>query len=172
MISQEQFSKIKLVISDVDGVLTDGTVGYGADDFIKFFHYRDGHWIKLAMRTGILFGLVSGRCSAANRKRAEELGLTFCMEDVHDKLAAFEEILEKYQVKPEECMYIGDDAIDMPVMKRVGIAVAVADGIPELDEFAHYRTTALGGHGAICEIMRKLIIGQGNLDKVMERYRR
>ena len=68
--------------------------------------------------------------------------------------------------------YYGDDAIDMPVMKRVGIAVAVADGIPELDEFAHYRTTALGGHGAVCEIMRKLIIGQGNLDKVMERYRR
>ena len=93
MISAEQFKKIRAVISDIDGVLTDGTVGYGLEDFVKFFNYRDGHWLKMAKRHGYIVGLISGRSSAANRKRAGELGLDFCKEDIHNKQTAFEEIL-------------------------------------------------------------------------------
>ena len=172
MISAEKARLIKAVILDVDGVLTDARVGYGGPELIKFFHYRDGHWMKLALRAGIMVGLLSGRSSRANRERASELGLTFVREDVHDKLAEFEKILQEYGLKPEECLYMGDDVIDLPVMKRVGIPVAVADAVPELDEAAIYRTTAPGGHGAVCETMRLLLKARGDLDGLLERYRR
>ena len=172
MISAEKARLIKAVILDIDGVLTDGRVGYGGNELIKFFHYRDGHWLKLAMRAGIIVGLISGRSSNANRQRAAELGITFVREDVHDKLEEFEKVLAEYQLKPEECLYIGDDVIDMPVLKRVGIPVTVADGVPELDEVVIHRTAAPGGHGAVCETMRLLLIARGDLDGLMERYRR
>ncbi len=172
MISSENWQKIKLVICDIDGVLTDGRVGYGAEDFLKFFHYRDGHWLKLAMRAGIKVGWLSGRKSRANARRASELGITFLKEDCIDKLASFEEILKEYRLTAEECLYIGDDVIDLPVMRRCGIAVAVADAVPELDEAADFRTAAPGGHGAVCEAMHKLLAGQGKLDELLERYRR
>ena len=172
MISAEKARLIKAVILDIDGVLTDGRVGYGGNELIKFFHYRDGHWLKLAMRAGIIVGLISGRESRANRERAAELGMTFVRENIHDKLEEFEKILVEYQLKPEECLYIGDDVIDMPVLSRVGIPVAVADAVPELDEVVVYRTTAPGGHGAVCETMRLLLKARGDLDGLLERYRR
>ena len=172
MISAEKARLIKAVILDIDGVLTDGRVGYGAEDLIKFFHYRDGHWLKLALRAGIMVGLLSGRESAANRERATELGLTFVRENIHDKLEEFEKLLKEYDLKPEECFYMGDDVIDMPVMSRVGIAVAVADAVPELDEVAAYRTHTPGGHGAVCEAVRLLLQARGDLDSLLERYRR
>ena len=172
MISADKARLIKAVILDIDGVLTDGRVGYGSSDFIKFVHYRDGHWLKLAMRAGLIVGLLSGRESRANRERAAELGLTFVREDIHDKLAEFEKLLVEYDLKPEECLYMGDDVIDMPVLKRVGIPVAVADGVPELDEVVIHRTTAPGGHGAVCETMRLLLAARGDLDGLLERYRR
>lgn len=172
MISAEKARLIKAVILDIDGVLTDGRVGYGAEDLIKFFHYRDGHWLKLAIRAGIMVGLLSGRESKANRERAAELGLTFVRENIHDKLEEFEKLLKEYQLKPEECLYMGDDVIDMPVLSRVGIPVAVADAVPELDEVVIYRTAAPGGHGAVCETMRLLLKARGDLDGILERYRR
>ncbi len=161
-----------MIITDIDGVLTDCRVGYGAPEFIKFFHYRDGHWLKLAQRAGLKTGFLSGRSSLANKVRASELEVDFCKEDVKDKLAGFEEILAEYQLSPSECLYIGDDLVDMPVMRRCGIAVAVADAVPELDEVADFRTAAPGGHGAVAEVIRKLLIAQGKLDEVIERYRR
>ena len=172
MISAEKARLIKAVILDIDGVLTDGRVGYGGPELIKFFHYRDGHWLKLAMRAGLIVGLLSGRGSPANRERAAELGMTFVRENIHDKLDEFEKILKEFQLKPEECLYIGDDVIDMPVLSRVGIPVAVADAVPELDEVVIYRTAAPGGHGAVCETMRLLLKARGDLDGLMERYRR
>ncbi len=172
MISSDAWKKIKLVICDIDGVLTDGRVGYGAEDFIKFFHYRDGHWLKLAMRAGLMVGWLSGRKSKANTLRANELGITFLKENCTDKLASFEEILKEYHLNADECFYIGDDVIDLPVMRRCGIAVAVADGVPELDEAADFRTQNRGGCGAVCEAMRRLLAEQGKLDEILERYRR
>lgn len=172
MISAETFRKIKAVVLDVDGVLTDGRAGYGAEEEIKFFHLRDGHWMRMALRTGLKVGLLSGRGSRANRRRAEELGLSFCYENCKDKLEGFERLLAEQALKPEECLYIGDDVIDMPVMRRAGVAVVVADGVPELDEVADFRTQAPGGHGAVCEVMRRLMMEQGTLDSQLERYRR
>ncbi len=172
MISSDAFRRIRAVVLDVDGVLTDGRAGYGAPEEIKFFHLRDGHWMKLALRAGLKVGLLSGRGSAANRKRAEELGLSFCFENCKDKLEGFERLLAEQNLRPEECMYIGDDVIDLPVMRRVGVAVAVADAVPELDEAADFRTKLPGGHGAVCEAIRKLLMEQGVLDTILERYRR
>ena len=122
MISSEAFRKIKAVVLDVDGVLTDGRAGYGAEEEIKFFHLRDGHWMRMALRTGLKVGILSGRGSRANRRRAEELGLSFCYENCKDKLEGFERLLAEHSFRAEECLYIGDDVIDMPVMRRAGVA--------------------------------------------------
>jgi len=172
MTQSDKIRKIKAIVLDVDGVLTDGRVGYGASDEIKFFHLRDGHWIKLAIRAGLKVGLLSGRSAKANRLRAEELGLSFCYENCKDKLTAFETLLKEQKLTPEECLYMGDDVVDMPPMRRAGIGVAVADGMPELDEVALWRTTTPGGHGAVAEVIRKVLSGQDKLDGVLERYRR
>ena len=172
MISAEKFQKIRAVISDIDGVLTNGTVGYGAPDFIKFFNYRDGHWLKMAKRQGYIVGFISGRSSAANRARAAELGVNFCKEDIHTKQEAFEEILKEYDLQPEECIYVGDDIIDAPVLSRAGIGIAVADAVPVLDEFVDWRLNTPGGHGVFVEILERLFRESGKLDAVLERYRK
>ena len=129
---------IRAIILDVDGVLTDGRIGYGggSPDEIKFFDVKDGHGIKLALRAGLQVGILSGRTSAANRRRAEELGLSFLVEGAKDKAAAFETLLQQQQLAAHECLYVGDDLIDLPVMRRVAISVAVADAAPELLEHA------------------------------------
>ena len=172
MISTEQFRAIRAIISDIDGVLTDCRVGYGADDFIKFFNYRDGHWLKMAKRQGYIVGFISGRSSAANRQRAGELGVDFCKEDIHDKLEAFEEILKEYDLTPEQCLYVGDDLIDANILRRAGIAITVADGVPMLDEVVHWRTKTPGGHGVFVEIIERLFRECDILEKATERYRK
>ncbi len=172
MISSDRFKAIRAVISDIDGVLTDGRVGYGAPEFIKFFNYRDGHWLKLAKRHGYITGLISGRAALANRLRAQELGMDFCKEDVHDKRTAFEEILAGYELAPEQCLYVGDDLVDAPILSRAGIAVAVADAVPALDEFVDWRLKTPGGHGVFVEILERLFRESGIWDQVLERYRK
>ena len=172
MIPLEKLADIRAVVLDIDGVLTDGRVGYDGVNKVKFFHYRDGHWIKLALRAGLIVGALSGAQCPANRQRTDELGFSFCYEGVKDKLAGFERVLAEWKLAPHECLYMGDDTIDMPPMRRAGVAVAVADAVPELDEVADWRTRTPGGHGAVCEMIRELLIAQGKLDQLMERYRR
>ena len=172
MISSERFKAIRAIISDIDGVLTDGRVGYGAPEFIKFFNYRDGHWLKLAKRHGYITGLISGRSSLANRMRARELNMDFCKEDIPDKRTAFEEILKEYALTPEQCLYVGDDLVDAPILSRVGISIAVADAVPALDEFIDWRLKTPGGHGVFVEILERLFRESGIWDQVLERYRK
>ncbi len=171
MISQQSVDKIRAVVLDIDGVLTDGRIGYGADEEIKFFHVRDGHGIKLAQRAGLKVGALSGRSAEANRRRAAELKFDFLYEGKHDKLAAFEILLREQNLTAEECLYVGDDVVDMAVMRRAGIAVAIADGVPELDEVCDFRTRAAGGHGAVRETLDWLLKEQKKWDSLMERYR-
>ena len=172
MIPLEKLRKIRVVVLDIDGVLTDGRVGYDGERKIKFFNYRDGHWMKLAIRAGIRVGLLSGARSPANAQRAEELGLSFLREGIKDKLAGFEELLAELEIDPAECLYMGDDVVDMPPMRRAGVAVAVRDAVPELDEVADWRTETPGGHGAVREVVRELLAAQNKLDAVLEVYRR
>lgn len=168
----EKCSKIKVVILDVDGVLTDGRIGYRGDseEDLKFFDVRDGHGIKLALRSGLKVGILSGRQSGANRKRAEELGLTFLYESVKNKGEGLDKLLQEQGVTAEECMYIGDDVVDIPPMKRCGFAVAVANGVEELDLVADCRTKHNGGRGAVREAMELLLKEQGKWEEIIKRY--
>lgn len=165
-------SDIKAIVLDVDGVLTDGRIGYGGGSprEIKFFDVRDGQGIRLAIRAGLRVGILSGRKSQANRVRAKELGLSFLYEGCLDKLAGWEQMLADLGLKPEECMYIGDDVVDMPPMRRAGFPVAVADAAPELDSVAMLRTQHFGGRGAVREAIEILLKGQGKWDSVLEKY--
>ena len=165
-------SEIKAIVLDVDGVLTDGRIGYGGGSprEIKFFDVRDGQGIRLAMRAGLRVGILSGRKSQANRVRAKELGLSFLYEGCLDKLSGWETLLVEQGLKPEECMYIGDDIVDMPPMRRAGFPVAVADASPELDSVAVLRTRHSGGRGAVREAIEILLKGQGKWDSVLEKY--
>ncbi len=161
---------IKAIVLDIDGVLTDGRIGYCGSTEVKFFHVRDGHGLKLAMRAGIKVGILSGRSSDANRTRAEELGLDFLYEGKKDKCAAFTELLKEQQLKAEECLYMGDDVVDIPVLVQSGIGVTVADAPAMMDDFCDFRTTLPGGSGAVREITEMLLKEQGKWNKLMERY--
>ncbi|MCK5835004.1 MAG: HAD hydrolase family protein, partial [Lentisphaeria bacterium] len=117
-------------------------------------------------------GVISGRGSAANRKRFEELGLTFFYEKQTDKLKCFKEMLEDQNLTAEECLYMGDDVIDLPLVLRCGIGVAVSDAVPELIEVADLVTDIVGGKGAVRETLVWLMQAQGTWDGLMERYYR
>ena len=172
MISANDFQKIKLLIFDVDGTLTDGSYSYNADGSTgKFFHIQDHHWFKLAARAGLKTALLTGRNDPANRKFAEEVQISDVIFGCKGKAEAFEELLKKYDLSPEETLYAGDDVIDMPVLRRAGIAVVPADAVPVLDEVSPWRTRAKGGHGVACEVILRVLKEQGLLDQIMERYR-
>ncbi|OGV57387.1 MAG: hypothetical protein A2X49_01170 [Lentisphaerae bacterium GWF2_52_8] len=168
----EKALAVKAIVLDIDGVLTPGQIGYGAGsgEEIKFFHVRDGHGIKMAMRAGLKVGILSGRSSGANRRRAEELSLSFCYEGAKDKGAALTQLLSENGLSAEECLYVGDDLVDIPAMRKVGVAVAVADGVSELDQCCHWRTKLPGGHGAVREVIEWLLKEQGKWEALIARY--
>ncbi len=168
----EKCSKITTIVLDVDGVLTDGRIGYGggSENEMKFFHVRDGHGIVLARRAGLRVGILSGRKSAANRIRAAELKLDFLYEDIKEKDSGFSLLLEEQALVEDECMYIGDDVVDARPMQRCGFAVAVGDGVRELDRVCDMRTKKSGGCGAVREAIEFLLKEQGKWDSLMLRY--
>jgi len=161
---------IKAIVLDIDGVLTDGCIGYEGPAEIKFFHVRDGHGLKLAMRAGLQVGILSGRSSEANRVRVRELGLNFLYEGKKNKDEGFTQLLQEQGLQAEECLYVGDDVVDIPVLRRAGIAVTVADAPEMMDEYCHLRTRHPGGGGAVREIVELLLKRQGKWDQLMERY--
>ena len=171
-VARERWQKIRAVVLDIDGILTDGRIGYGvgSDEEIKYFHVRDGHGIKLAMRAGFKVGVLSGRQSAANARRAEELGFSFVYENKKDKASAFAELLAEQSLQAEEVLYMGDDTVDLPVMRQAGIAVTVADAPEYMDTAADFRTKHSGGQGAVREVMDFLLMQSGKWSEVMERY--
>ncbi len=163
---------ITWVLLDIDGVMTDGRVGYAAnqEEELKFFDVKDGHAVKLLLRSGIRVGALSGRSSRANTIRCRELGLNFVYQGEKDKLAAFEKILDQQQLSAETCLYMGDDMVDLPVMRRCRLAVAVADAAPEVRQEAGYITRARGGRGAIREVAVKVLESKGEWQKVTQKY--
>lgn len=173
MNSSADFSKISAFIFDIDGTLTDGKAAYLADgQVIKFFDHHDMHWMKLALRAGLKVGVISGCDDPANRKLVSMLNLSFACLGAKDKAAAFAELLEQEKLNAAECLYLGDDVVDMPVIRRAGIGAAVADAVSELDEYALFRTVACGGRGAAREVIVKVLKAKNLYNTIMERYRR
>jgi len=169
---KQKASKIKAVVLDIDGVLTNGLIGYSgvAGEEMKFFHVRDGHGIKLAKRAGLMVGALSGRTAGANKKRAAELEFDFLYEGKKDKGAAFEVLLKELNLKEDECLYIGDDVVDIPILRRAGIAVTVADAPDYMDEYCDFRTSCKGGEGAVREVLEMLLKEKGQWDDLMRKY--
>lgn len=144
---------IRLLVLDVDGVLTDGRLYYGPrGELMKCFHVRDGHGIKVLRAAGLEVAVLSGRRSAAVGRRCRELGIRYVMQGVDDKLAAFGQLAGRLRLEPAECACIGDDVADVPLMRALGVAYAVADAHPAVREAAHYTTSLPGGRGAVRQV--------------------
>jgi 3-deoxy-D-manno-octulosonate 8-phosphate phosphatase (KDO 8-P phosphatase) len=141
---------IRLVLLDVDGVLTDGSIYIGANgEEYKKFHVRDGLGMVMLQRHGIAVGIISGRASSAVAHRMQELKITLVYQDVHDKLACYEKILRERGLTDRDVAYMGDDLPDLPVLRRVGLAAAPADAVPEVREAASFVAPLPGGCGAV-----------------------
>jgi 3-deoxy-D-manno-octulosonate 8-phosphate phosphatase (KDO 8-P phosphatase) len=163
--------RIKLLLMDCDGVLTDGRLWLTPEsDEQKAFHSHDGQGIANFHRAGLKTGIISGRTSSAVTRRAEELGMSYVRQSAKDKIKALEEILAEAGVSENECAYIGDDLPDIPVMGRVGFAVAVADAVEETQRAAHYVAAFRGGHGAVREAADLILKAQGRWTELMELY--
>jgi len=169
--------KIKLLLMDVDGVLTDGRFYLvpqpdGSVAEAKVFHSLDGAGLKLLRRAGLRTGLITGRASPAITARAQEVDMEFVRQDSPEKLAAYEEIKRQAGLVDAEIAFIGDDVADLPVLRRVGLAVAVATAHPEAKRAAHYVTRAPGGHGAVREVCDLLLRAQGRYNEILRAFSR
>lgn len=162
---------IQLMVFDVDGVLTDGSLHFGADgELIKTFNVLDGHGIKLLQQSGVITAIISARQSALVARRAADLGITHVQQGVHDKLSGFRALLQECGVTADAAGFIGDDVIDLPVLTRVGFAASVPNGHPEVRSRVHYVTTARGGQGAVREMCDFILRAQGNYDAALAPY--
>jgi 3-deoxy-D-manno-octulosonate 8-phosphate phosphatase (KDO 8-P phosphatase) len=149
---------VRLLVLDVDGVLTDGRLYYGSrGEILKSFHTRDGHGIKVLRAAGIEVAVISGRRSVAVARRCRELGIRHLIQGADDKLAAFGKLAALLGVRPAECACIGDDVPDVPLMRAVGVAYAVADAHPAAKKAARFATSLGGGAGAVREVCDRLI---------------
>ena len=154
--------KIRMLLLDVDGVMTDGGILLGSNSIeIKKFHILDGMGIALAKAGGMLIGILTGRDSEAVRRRAEELEIDEIQQGAIDKEKGYEAILKKYGLKDEEIAYIGDDLLDIPILERAGVSICVANGVEEAKKVSHYVTKKKGGEGAVREAVEKILTGKG-----------
>lgn len=168
---RERAERVELLLIDVDGVLTDGRIVYGPDRTEwKFFDVKDGHGIKLIQRAGIDVGIITGRRSEVVARRSQELGIEILYQGQFDKVQALTEIIEKTGVEREKIAYIGDDIVDIPVMKRVGFAATVQDAVQEVKDVAHYVAQKPGGRGAVREIIEYIMKNKDLWDTVMAKY--
>ena len=167
----ERAKNIKLLILDVDGVLTDGRIVYDANGVeSKFFNVKDGHGIKLLQRVGIRIAIISGRESEVVTRRAAELGIDLVYQKALDKVGPYDDILEKTGFTDDEVAYMGDDLPDIPLMRRVGLAAAPADALEYVLPFAHIISVNRGGWGAVREICDLILREQGLWDSACVRY--
>lgn len=166
-----RLKKIKLVIFDVDGVLTDGTIYLQADGReLKAFNVLDGTGIKYLQRAGLEVAILSGRRSAAVRARARELGIAHVVQGSKFKMQGLDKLLKATGLSPQETCFVGDDLPDIPVMRNVGFAVAVANARPEVIKAAHWTTQTPGGKGAARELAELLLKTQDKWKTIMSRY--
>lgn len=167
----ERCRAIDLLLLDVDGVLTDGSIAYddqGAET--KTFFVRDGSGLKLWTGLGKPAGIITGRRSVVVERRAAELGLATVVQGAENKLAALDAVLAEHRLAPERVCYVGDDLPDVPVLARVGWGVAVADACREARAAAHHVTEACGGRGAVREVIEMILRAQGLWAEVLDRF--
>ncbi len=163
--------KVKLLLLDVDGVLTDGGLIFASGgDELKRFHAQDGLGITMLRECGIEVGIITARNSAVVARRAEDLKLTHVYQGARNKLTIYEEVLKKTGLRPMQTGYMGDDWIDLPLINRVGFAATPANGVIEIRQRAHYVTEQSGGNGAVREVCDLIMEAQGCYAKMFGRF--
>ena len=168
---EERLQKIELILCDVDGIMTDGGIIYDNQGIeIKRFHVRDGLGIKLWRRAGYEFGILTARNSHIVKVRAAELGLEIVRQGFEKKLPTALEVIEQQGVTTEQVAYIGDDLTDLPVMRRVGVAITAADASAEVREMAAFATKAVGGKGVVREAIESILKAKNRWDDLIKSY--
>ncbi len=164
-------AKIKLLILDVDGVLTDGSIILDNDgNEYKAFHVRDGHGIKMLLRAGINVAFITGRQSKVVERRARELGIAEVYQKSFNKLAVYLSLIEKYSLSDREVAFVGDDIVDLPLIKRVGLPITVADADNEIKKYSLLVTENRGGRGAVREVTDLILGSKGLLRGIIDGY--
>jgi len=167
----ERAARVRLVIFDVDGVLTDGSLYIDADGReLKAFHSRDGHGMKMLQQSGVEIGVITGRTSEVVNHRMSSLGVEYVYQGQQEKLPAFLELLDKLGLEASQVAYVGDDVVDLPIMCRVGLAIAVQDAHGLVCQHAHWQTRLPGGRGAAREVCELIMAAQGSLEPCMQGY--
>jgi 3-deoxy-D-manno-octulosonate 8-phosphate phosphatase (KDO 8-P phosphatase) len=162
---------VRLLVLDVDGVLTDGSIIYtDAGEEIKTFHVRDGHGIRMVLQAGVEVALITGRISQALAHRAKNLNISRVFQGVRDKLDVLQILQKELHLTHEETAVVGDDLVDLPIMLRAGLAVAVADAPREVQERAHMVTTVPGGKGAVREVCEIILKSKGLWDDLLRHF--
>ncbi len=167
---EKRAARVRLLVLDVDGVLTDGRLllGPGGEEY-KSFNVRDGHGIVMQRNSGHAIAIISGRTSQAVQERMQELGVVHVYQGESDKDQVLRRLLDELGIAVNEVCYVGDDLPDLSVMRRVQLAVAVADAHESIKAIAHWQTSNPGGHGAVREVCELLMRSQGTLDSQLER---
>lgn len=163
--------KIRLAIFDVDGVLTNGMLYYAPDGTeLKKFHVHDGQGLKLLQKTGVSIAIITSRQSTVVTKRMQDLGITHVYQNQKDKVPAYEEIKQKLKVTDDEIAYVGDDLPDLPLIRRVGLGITVANAPDIMQKHAHWVTQAEGGQGAAREVCDFIMQAQGHYQQIINTY--
>jgi 3-deoxy-D-manno-octulosonate 8-phosphate phosphatase (KDO 8-P phosphatase) len=166
----ERLKKIKLLLLDVDGVLTDGGIIYtDSGEQVKKFNSRDGLGIRLLQDAGIQVGIVTGRASQVLKHRCENLGIALLFDGIVEKASVLPEIQERTRIEPADMAFVGDDLVDLPLFSRVGVSIAVGNAHEVVQEKADWVTTAKGGSGAVREVCDEILKSKGLFDEIVER---
>lgn len=164
-------ARVRLMIFDVDGILTDGSLHFGADgEALKTFNVLDGHGIKMLQKSGVATAIISARSSPIVARRAADLGIEHVQQGVHDKHGGYEHLRRICALEAQDCGFIGDDVIDLPVLLRVGFAASVPNAHAEVRSRVHYVTQAGGGRGAAREVCDLILRAQGNYAAALAPY--
>lgn len=167
----ERARRIKLLIVDIDGVMTDGRIVYSIyGDELKFFDVTDGFGISLLNRAGIKTAIITAKKSRIVKMRARDLKIAKAYQGFIDKLIPFDKLLKRFKISAEEICFIGDDLPDMPVLRRVGFAISVPNALDEVKAIAHYITSKAGGRGAVREVCDILLKAQDKWDEATAKY--
>jgi len=167
----DKAAKIKLLVFDVDGVLTDGRLIVGDDgQEYKAFYSKDGLGMKMLQQTGVKIAVITARTSDVVIHRMQNLGIKHIYQGQLEKLPAFEKILIELDLTAEQVAYVGDDVIDLPVLQQAGLAIAVADAHPLVKQYVHWQTPQCGGHGAARDVCELIMLAQGTLEAHFQKY--